>query len=284
MVFGHEFSGEIVQIGADVKNFRVGDRVAGETHIPCGQCEQCKTGNAHICAHMRILGVHSTGAFAEYVPVHKDCLWKLHDDLDFETGALLEPMGVGVHGLLSGEIGAKTVAILGCGPIGLCAIGAARAWGASKIFAMDLQSSKLEWAARLGADILLNSASQDVQAIVQEQTAGKGIDVVIDYTGSPKAIQLGLGMLKRGGRFTFVGLTNEDVAINVNDAVIYKEARLNGTTGRLMYKTWYDCENLLLSKKFDVKQIIGGIYPLKDFEKAFDALKSGAPGKMLLIP
>lgn len=284
MVFGHEFAGEIVEVGSDVQGWAVGDRVAGETHIPCGYCEQCRTGNEHICENMKIIGVQETGAFAEYVPVHKGCLWKLDDSIDYETGALLEPMGVGVHGVLSGEIGGKTVAILGCGPIGLCAIGTAKACGASKIFAMDIAPEKLEWGGNMGADVLMNSRCDDVKQIVMDATGGKGVDVVVDYTGNQQAITLGFSILKKGGRFTMVGLANGEISINVNDAIVYKEARVNGVTGRLMYKTWYDCQNLILSKKIDVKRIIGGVYALKDYEKAFDSIKAGKPGKMLLIP
>ena len=284
MVFGHEFAGEIVEIGANVNGYAIGDRVAGETHIPCGECEQCRTGNMHICENMRIIGVQETGAFAEYVPVHHACLWKLDDSIDYESGALLEPMGVGAHGVLSGEIGGKSIAILGCGPIGLCAVGVASACGANGIFAMDMTEPKLDWARKMGATVLINSQNEDAVGIVRQATQGKGVDVVVDYTGNQQAISLGFDMLKKGGRYTMVGLANGDIAINVNESIIYKEARINGVTGRQMYKTWYDCEKLIKAGKFDLKQVIGGVFALSDYKKAFDALKAGMPGKALLIP
>ena len=224
MVFGHEFSGEIVELGAEVTGFAVGDRVAGETHIPCEQCEQCRTGNEHICENMLIIGVHTAGAFAEYVPVHKGCLWKLDDSIDFETGALLEPVGVGVHGVLSGEIGGKSVAIFGCGPIGLCAVGAAKACGASTIYAVDLVDEKLTLAQKLGADFIINSSIDDVGRIVFDKTDGKGVDVVIDYTGSEQAIRTGLLILKKE-KVHIVGLSMEtSPLISTNLSYIRKHA------------------------------------------------------------
>lgn len=284
MVFGHEFAGEIIEIGSKVTNFSIGDRIAGETHIPCNHCVQCKTGNQHTCENMKIIGVQAPGAFAQYIPVAQDCLWKLDDELDYQMGALLEPMGVGVHGVLSGEIGGKTVVILGCGPIGACAIGAAKACGAAKVFAVDIVDNKLEYAKDLGADITINSLKEDGVAIVRDATQGMGADVVIDYTGSEIAIQNGFKMLRKGGRFTLVGLSNKPISLDINNDIIYKEAKVNGVTGRLMYQTWYDCVSLIKSGKFDLHKIVGGIYPMKDYEQAFQAIKDGKPGKMLLIP
>lgn len=284
MVFGHEFAGEIVEVGANVSGYAVGDRVAGETHIPCNRCFQCRTGNQHICENMQIIGVHTAGAFAEYIAVNQDCLWKLNDGIDYETGALLEPMGVGVHGVLSGEVNGKNVVIIGCGPIGLFAIATAKACGANQVFALDLVDRKLAVAREVGADFVVNSGSQDPVDIVMRETNGQGADVVIDYTGSGPAVQSGFRMLQRGGRFTFVGLFNKPLSLDVNDNIIYKEARINGVTGRLMYKTWYDCERLLLSGKVDAKRIIGKRFAMADFEQAFAAIAAGEPGKILLFP
>ena len=284
MVFGHEFAGEIVAVGDRVNGLHVGQRVAGETHIPCNHCVQCRTGNQHICENMKIIGVHEPGAFAEYISVDPNCIWELDDSLDYETGALLEPMGVGVHGVLSGEIGGKSVVIFGCGPIGLCGVGTAKINGASKVIAIDVFDQKLQVAKTMGADILINSKSEDAAARILAETEGRGADVVVDFTGNQIAIQTGFSVLKKGGRFTFVGLSNGDLSLDVNNAIIYKEAQVNGVTGRLMYQTWYECERLLKSGKFPIQSVIGGRFELKDYEKAFALLESGAPGKMLLIP
>ncbi|WP_003542557.1 L-threonine 3-dehydrogenase [Desulfotomaculum nigrificans] len=284
MVFGHEFAGEVVAVGSAVRNFKVGDRVAGETHIPCNKCYQCQTGNQHICEDMKIIGVHTPGSFAEYIAFPVDCAWKLDDSISYEVGAMLEPMGVAVHGVLSGEIGGKTAAIYGCGPIGLMGVGVAAACGASKIFAIDVFEQKLAVAKQMGADVTLRVGKDDVVKTIMEATGGQGVDVVVDFTGSPKAIQEGLKVLRKGGRFSLVGLPNGPVTLDLTDGIIYKEATMIGVTGRLMYKTWWQCNELLKSGKFDIKPVMGGIYPLKDFEKAFEDLKNGAPGKMILIP
>ncbi len=284
MVFGHEFSGDIVKVGSAVKKFKVGDRIAGETHIPCNKCYQCQTGNQHICENMKIVGVHTPGAFSEYAAIPQDCVWLLDDDISYEKGALLEPMGVAVHGVLSGEIGGKTVLILGCGPIGLMAVGAAYASGAAKIYAIDIFDDKLEVAKKMGANVIINSKDEDYVKIILDDTRVQGVDVVIDYTGNEFVIAKSFDALKKGGRYTLVGLPNGDVKLNLTDAVIYKEAKINGVTGREMYRTWWQCNDILKSGKFDIEPVIGGTYKMQDFDKAFEALAAGASGKMLLIP
>lgn len=284
MVFGHEFSGEVVQVGKMVRNFKIGDRVAGETHIPCNACYQCQTGNQHNCNDMKIIGVHASGCFAEYISIPVDCAWKLDDDLSYELGAMLEPMGVAAHGVLSGEIGGKSIAIYGCGPIGLMGVGIASACGAIRIFAIDLFEEKLAVAREMGADTTLQVGKDNAEEAIHNATGGQGVDVVVDFTGNAKAIQEGFRVLRKGGRYTMAGLPDAPVSLDLTDAIIYREATVLGITGRLMYKTWWQCNELLKSGKIDIKPVIGGIYPLKDYEKAFDALKSGAPGKMILIP
>lgn len=284
MVFGHEFSGEIVKIGERVSNYKIGDRVAGETHIPCMNCEMCRTGYMHICEDMKIIGVQETGAFADYIPVDKNCLWKLKDEFDYKVGAVLEPMGVAVHGVLSGDVGGKVVVILGCGPIGLFAIAAAKGSGAAKVIAMDVFDKKLEVASKVGADVLVNSRTQDLKQIVLDNNNGNLADVVIDYTGNQAAISAGFKALKKRGRFTFVGLANGSVSLDINNDIIYKEAIVNGVTGREMYKTWYDCDRLIEQGCMHVADIIGGEFKYSEFNEAFSAIKAGVPGKILLIP
>ena len=188
---------------------------------------------------------------------------------------------VAVHGVLSGEIGGLTCVIYGCGPIGVMGVGTAHASGASKVFAMDVFDDKLALAAKMGADVTINTAKEDAVKIVLEATGGKGVDVVVDFTGNNAAICDGFKMLKKGGRFTFVGLPGKDITMDLVENVIYKEAHCNGVTGRLMYKTWYQCCDLLKSGKLDIRPVIGGIYELCDFEKAFDDIAHGAPGKMI---
>lgn len=281
MVFGHEFSGEIVKAGANVTAYQVGDRVAAETHIPCNHCIQCKTGNAHNCENMKIIGVHVSGGFSDYAVIPQDCIWLLDDQISYKHAAMLEPMGVAVHGVMSGEISAKNVVILGCGPIGVMAVGAAHAAGAGKVFAVDIFDDKLKMAEKLGADITVNTKNQDMKKIIMEETDGCGADVIIDYTGNVMLIESAFESLKKGGRFTMVGLPSKKLSLDLTNAVIYKEAKINGVTGRLMYETWYQCAALLKKDSYHLDDVIGGVYRLEEFEKAFADIADGKPGKML---
>lgn len=283
MVFGHEFSGDVVRTGSQVTEVQVGDKVAGETHIPCNHCRMCKSGKRHICENMKIIGVHVAGAFAEYISFPVDCAFKLAPGFDYVTGALLEPMGVAVHGVDCGEVAGKSVVINGCGPIGLMAVGAAKAWGAKQVIALDIIDDKLRVAAEMGADAVLNSAKVNAPAEVLKLTGG-GAEVALDYTGVVPAIKSMFQMITNGARFVMVGLPNDRIELDLTSEIIYKEATVIGSTGRLMYKTWEQCIDLINSGKFNIQPVIAGQYALRDFEQAFAAIKAGKPGKMILIP
>lgn len=281
MVFGHEISGEIVAVGAGVRGFQVGERVAAETHIPCNNCYQCRTGNQHNCEDMKIIGVHVPGGFSDYAIIPVDCAWKLDDAISYRHAAMLEPMGVAVHGVMSGEVNLKSVVILGCGPIGVMAVGTAATAGASKVFAVDVFDEKLEMAKKCGADVCINTKKEDFIQTILRETGGRGADVIIDYTGAVGLIESAFQALRKGGRFTFVGLPNNKLSLDLTNAVIYKEAQMNGVTGRRMYETWFQCTEILKKGKFTLDDVIGGIYKLEDYKKAFSDIVAGKPGKML---
>ena len=284
MVFGHETAGEIVEIGKNVTGYQLGDRISVETHVPCNHCWQCRNGNPHICENQHVFGVTDPGAFAEYAPVHKDCIVRLKDDISYEMGAMLEAMGAGVHGVEVAQVRGKRVLVSGCGPIGLMTIGACKAHGASQVIACDLIDEKLEIAKAMGADITVNSRLVDLPAFVRSQTDGVGADAVIDITGNPHAIRAGLKAVRKGGIFVSVGLPDGEVGIHLTEDIIYREVIYTGVSGRLMFETWEDCMNLLQSPGFSLEPVVGGIYPFRDFEQALDALKQGVPGKMILVP
>ena len=284
MVFGHEFSGDIVEVGEGVTEYKVGDRVAGETHIPCNDCYMCRTNRRHNCVNMKIIGVHAPGCFAEYIAFPKDCVYKIADSVPYEKGAMLEPMGVGVHGVSVGQVKGQNTLVYGAGPIGVMAAGAAKVMGAKKVICVDVFDAKLELAKKMGADVVINGKNEDVVKRVLEETDGIGADVVIDYTGNEQAIRTGFAALRKNGRFVIVGLPSRDVTLNLSDCIIYKEATFTGVTGRLMYETWDECAQILATPGFSLDPVIGGIYPLKDYQKAFDDIIAGKPGKMILIP
>lgn len=283
MVFGHEFSGDVVAVGKNVRGFAPGDRVAAETHIPCQQCYQCKTGDQHNCQNMKIIGVHVPGCFADYAVIPQACAWKLADNISYRHGAMLEPMGVAVHGVYSGNVTMQKVVVLGCGPIGVMAVAAAACGGASGVMAADIFDDKLALARKMGADVTVNTKERDLVAAIMDWTDGRGADVIVDYTGHVGLIESAFEGLRKGGRFTFAGLPSKKLSLDLTNAVIYREAQMNGVTGRLMYKTWYQCEALLQSPRVNFDHVIGGVYDLGDYEQAFADIFAGKPGKMLLI-
>lgn len=281
-VFGHEFSGDIVEVGSGVTEFNVGDRVAGETHIPCNHCSMCASDRRHNCENMKIIGVHTPGSFAQYIAFPADCAFKIDDSISYEIGALLEPMGVGMHGVSKADVKDKVAVIYGCGPIGLMAVAAAKFKGASKIIAIDVVEEKLEMAKKMGANVVINSKLQSDVEVVNSETNGSGADVVIDYTGNKFAIKAGFQLVRKSGTIVLVGLTSGETSLDLANDIIYKEATVYGVTGRLMYQTWYECLEMLKSG-FDLKPLMSGIYALKDFESAFEATKT-ATGRVVMIP
>lgn len=284
MVFGHETAGEIVEIGANVSGYHVGDRISVETHIPCNQCWQCKTGNRHICENQKVFGGTEPGAFAEYAVVPKDCIVRLDDAITYEQGAMLEAMGAGVHGVEKADVKGKNVLVSGCGPIGLMVIGACKAHGAKQIIACDLFDEKLELATAMGADIVINSGRESLMDAVRGATNGSGADAAVDITGNGKAIVAGLRALRKGGILVSVGLPNGEIPINLTEDIIYREVIYTGVSGRRMFETWDDCMQILQTPGFSLNPVIGGVYKLEAFEEALAAIRSGAPGKMILVP
>lgn len=284
MVFGHETAGEIVKIGKNVTGHKIGDRISVETHIPCGHCYQCETGNPHICENMRVFGVTDPGAFAEYAKVPKECIVPLDDAISYEKGAMLEAMGAGVHGVERADVKGKQVLVSGCGPIGLMAIGACKVHGAAKIIACDMFDQKLELAKEMGADLVVNSGKEDIIQAVRNATGGHGADAAIDITGNGKAINAGLKALRKGGIFVSVGLPDGEIPVNLTEDIIYREIVYTGVSGRRMFETWEDCMNILKSDGFSLAPAMGNTYKFEDFEDAFAAIRAGVPGKMILVP
>jgi len=285
MIFGHECSGEVVKVGSQVTDFAVGDLVAVETHIPDETCFMCKTGLQHICEKMAIIGVHVDGVFADYAKIPAVCCWKLPKDTNPDLGAILEPWGVAVNGILKGEVNNRSVAVFGCGPIGLMGLGSIHAWGASKIFAVEPSETRLKMVPQFAPDaVLLNPAKEDAVKAILDATGGRGVDVSIDISGNPRGIQAAFGVVRRAGRVTLVGLPSEPVTLDLTANIIYKEARVFGSTGRMMWDTWYEMQNLMDSGKFDPMPVITHRMPLADFAKGIELARGGKAGKILLYP
>lgn len=285
MIFGHEFCGEVVETGAAVTQVKPGDLVAGETHIPCGKCFQCRTGAQHICRNMAILGVHTDGAFTDYAVIPEICAWRLPPGTDPEIGAIYEPFGVAAHGVLMHNLAGSSVAVFGCGPIGLFAVGIARAAGASQVYAVDVVDFRLKMAKQMGATATFNPAKDDVPAAILDQTKGAGVDCFIELSGSSAAVKQGFAVLRNGGAVSLIGLPSAEVKLDLTQDIIYKEARVFGSTGRGMFDTWYKVTALLGNGQVDAARVITHRFRLSEFEQAFEALtKGGEAGKVLLLP
>lgn len=283
MVIGHEFCGEVVEIGNNVNSIKVGDLVAGETHIPCGLCNMCKTGKQHICQNMKILGVHTDGAFAEYIKIPEVCAWKLAKDTPSEIGAIYEPFAIAVHGVLKDKITGLSTVIIGAGPIGMFAVGVANFAGSSQIFVADINDYRLDLALKMGDNIIsINSSKEDAVEIIKEKTEGIGAEVVIELSGSVPGTKTGFEVVGKSGRVCLIGLHSKEVSLDLVNNVIYKEATIYGITGREMFDSWYLADKLIHSGKIDVKKVITHEFPLDEVEKAILTAKEGNCGKVII--
>lgn len=284
MVFGHEFCGDVVAVGDEVSTIKIGDFVSGETHIVCGHCYPCRTGQFHICRNVKIVGVDRAGCFAEYVAIPAINAWCNDPKLDPAIAAAQEPFGNAVHTALSTDLATKSVLVTGCGPIGLFAIGIARASGARRIFATDINPSRLELAQQMGATDPLN-AGDDVVARIMEATAGGGVDVLLEMSGHPTAINQGFGALRHGGYAALLGLPGRPLAnFDLANHVVFKGATIYGVSGRKMYETWYQTQALIEGGKVDIAPIISHRLPLEQFEQAFEMMLAGEAAKVALFP
>src|SRR5215469_60566 len=284
LIPGHEFCGEVVAFGDEVTCVKEGDFVSAEMHVACGKCLQCRTGEAHICQSVKIIGVDANGAFAEYVVIPESNIWKLDSSIPVEYASILDPLGNAVHTVLAGEIAAKTVAVTGCGPIGLFSIAVAKAVGATSVFAIEVNEHRAKVACEMQADYVLNPAKEDVDAIVMEKTGGLGVDVVLEMAGHADSIRTAFDIVRRGGRISLLGLTSKPISLNFSEDIIFKGITVQGINGRRMYQTWYQMTALLKSGKLDLHAAITDRISMKDFSSAMDRLKTGEASKILVYP
>jgi len=284
LIPGHEFCGEVVAYGNEVTSVKEGDFVSAEMHVACGKCLLCRTGEGHICQKVKIIGVDADGAFAEYVVIPESNIWKLDPAIPQEYASILDPLGNAVHSVLAGEIAAKTVAITGCGPIGLFSIAVARSVGATITFAIEVNQHRREIAKKMNADVVLDPSNDDVRASVMERTGGLGVDVVLEMAGHPSAIRTAFDIVRRGGRISLLGLTSKPISLNFSEDIIFKGITLQGISGRRMYQTWYQMTALLKAGKLDLHPVITDRIEIKDFAKAMERLKTGEASKILVYP
>src|SRR5271169_4056458 len=284
LIPGHEFCGTVEAVGDEVTSVQPGDFVSAEMHVACGKCLQCRIGEAHICQHVKIIGVDANGAFADYVVIPESNIWKLDPSIPQEYASILDPLGNAVHTVLAGEIAAKSVAITGCGPIGLFSIAVAKAVGATSVFAIEVNEHRAKIARAMSADYVINPAKEDVDAIVMDKTGGLGVDVVLEMAGHPDSIRTAFDIVRRGGRISLLGLTSKPISLNFSEDIIFKGITVQGINGRRMYQTWYQMTALLKAGKLDLHPVITDRIAMKDFSKAMERLKTGEASKILVYP
>ncbi|MCL2319293.1 MAG: alcohol dehydrogenase catalytic domain-containing protein [Treponema sp.] len=280
---GHEFAGEVVETGELVTGFAKGDRVAGETHIPCGTCRECRTGNAHICSnHMGVLGRTCDGSFAEYIRLPEVSAIPLAKGIRFAAGSVYEPMGTAIHALQKAQVSGKNVAILGPGTIGLMACEAAKVLGATAVIAVGSNHARLEYSLKLGADAAINWKEKDFAAEIKKNYSH--LDAVIDCTGNTALIDKAIDALSTAGTLVLVGMINAELSIpRYMYRVVYRELRITGIYGRHLYTTWDILDNLLSSGRLDLDHYVGEQLPLRQFDLGLKHFSQLA-GRAVLLP
>lgn len=281
---GHEFCGRVIKIGSEVTKVKIGDIVSAETHIVCHECEFCKRGEYHICKNTKIIGVDTDGCFAEYAKMPAYNLIVNNSGIDPKFLSIQEPLGNAVHTMLHFDIKDKTVAVVGCGPIGLMGVNIAKAVGAQKIIAIEVNDYRINLAKELGADVVINPLKEDVIQRVLEETGGAGVDVVTEFSGNKKAIEQAFKYVKPGGKMSMLGIVSSNIEIDLSNDVVFKGITIYGVVGRLLFKTWDQVTELVQSGKLNLDKIITHTFPLKDIEKGMDVMISGNSGKVVLIP
>ena len=284
VTLGHEFCGMVEQVGPDVTSVHAGDFVSAEMHVTCGHCHQCRLGEAHICPNVRVIGIDQDGAFAEFVKIPATNIWKLDAAISERYAAILDPLGNAVHTVLAGEIAGQTALVTGCGPIGLMSIAVAKACGGSTVFATETNAHRREMAKQRGADGVINPATEDAVERILAETGATGVDVLLEMSGVPSAIQQGFKALRAGGRASLLGIPTENVPLDLVNDVIFKGATVQGIYGRRMYQTWVQMTALLKAGRLNLEPLFGEKVGLDNFEAAFAKLQSGMAGKILIYP
>ncbi len=286
-VFGHELCGEVVEIGDKAKGFQKGDFVSVESHIFCGMCYQCRNDQRHVCSNLKILGIDVPGGFAEYAAIPARCAWKHSDNSLKDIASVMEPLGNAVFATLVEDIVGKTVLISGCGPQGLFATQIARACGAAKVICTETSAFRTALAKKMGADAVINPLEDKVlEKIIDAGGEKSGIDIVIEMSGNPAAINTALKAVKPAGRFIAFGLPKADVTLDYANSIVFKAIRMQGITGREVFRSWYKMESLLKSHAIDPRPVITHTFKMKDYQKAFEIAADPKKecGKIILIP
>ncbi len=286
LTLGHEFCGTIVAVGDKVREARLGDYVSAESHVTCGMCYQCRTGQAHMCPNTEILGVDREGAFANYVVVPEKVIWQnVREKLPPEIATLQEPFGNAVFATMHQDLSGQSVAVLGCGPIGLFTIAISKAVGAKDIFASDIHPMRIELARQMGASEVFNATDDgDIVAKMVEANGGYGVDVVLEMSGAPSAITTAFRVVRNGGTVILFGIPAKPVEIDVAENMIFKNLTVRALNGRRIFDTWYKTRWLLESGVVDLRPLITHRIGMDGVNDALAMLHRGDACKIVVLP
>jgi len=286
LIVGHEFCGDVVEVGSNATGYKVGDYVSAESHIPCGYCYQCNNDQQHICGNLEILGVDTDGCFAEYARIPTSVAWKNPPEMDEDLAAVQEPLGNSVYAVLTEEdVAGRAVAVFGCGSAGMFSTAVAHAAGAYPVISVIKHEFRRHIVEELGADVVLNTMKDDIAGKVMELTRGVGVDIVMEMTGNQNAINDGLSIVRKGGRFTAFGIPSGPITMDLA-SLVFKGANLYGINGRLMFKTWTKMSAMLASGNLDPRPVITHHFKMEEINDAMEVMKSPKRecGKIVLIP
>ena len=280
MVVGHEFVGEILEVGPNVKDFYPGEIVSGEGHVVCGHCRNCLAGRRHLCAHTVGIGVNRTGAFAERIAIPQTNVWHHADGIDLDVASIFDPFGNAVHTALSFDLLGEDVLITGAGPIGCMATAIAQYAGARYVVVTDVNPWRLDLARRMGATRAVDVRNERIADVQQELGMKEGFDVGLEMSGNPAAFREMLANMCHGGKIALLGIPEKEMAIDWN-TVIFNMLTIKGIYGREMYETWYKM-TVMVQGGLDISPVITHRLPATEFEAGFQAMKSGECGKVIL--
>jgi len=280
LVIGHEFVGEVAEVGSNVTGFQPGDTVSGEGHVVCGRCRNCMAGRRQLCAHTIGLGVQRPGAFAEYVVLPMTNVWHHWPGVREDVAAIFDPFGNAVHTALAFPVLGEDVLVTGAGPIGCMAVAVVRHAGARHVVATDLNPARRELAQNMGATLTLDPRQRDLGDVQRELGMTEGFDVMLEMSGNPDALRSGIANMAHGGRIAVLGIPTTAVELDL-DPVIFNMLTLRGIYGREMFETWYQM-SVLVDSGLDISPVITHRFPYSEFEEAFQVAASGESGKVLL--
>jgi len=280
LAVGHEFCGDVVQMGIEVRGFSVGDRVSAEGHITCGVCRNCRAGRRHLCMNTVGVGVSRPGAFAEYLSVPAFNVFKLPDAIGDDMASILDPLGNATHTALSFDLVGEDVLITGAGPIGIMAVAIARYAGARHVVITDVNDYRLDLARKMGATAAVNVTTELLDKIMLDLGMEEGFDVGMEMSGNPQAFRDMLRTMHHGGKVALLGIPPAETAIDWNQ-VIFKGLELKGIYGREMFETWYKMSSMLQSG-LNIEPVITHHFPIDEYLPAFELMESGQTGKVIL--